>query len=216
MEHCLNRERSRGFTATDLLLVIVVVAIQVVLVMPLLSRYHNGGIRINCASNLKQIGLAFRTWEDDNTNRYPMLVYTNESGTMLYANASNLFRYFQVMSNELNNPKILICPEDKSRSPAPDFDSLSNSHLSYFAGLDADETFPTRLLSGDRSISNGARPTNGILLVTTNQPVTWSNKIHKQGGNVLLADGSVQQVGTAQLKAFLAQTGMETNRLLMP
>ncbi len=35
---------------------------------------------------------------------------TNKDGTMMLADAINGFRYFQVMSNELNTPKLLVCP----------------------------------------------------------------------------------------------------------
>ena len=62
------------------------------------------------------------------------------------------------MSNELNNPKICLCPSDgrPTGSIPTDFISpaagFNNTTLSYFAGLQCDETFPAMVLSGDRNI----------------------------------------------------------------
>jgi prepilin-type processing-associated H-X9-DG protein len=120
------------------------------------------------------------------------------------------------MSNELNTTKILVCPKDEERTAAADFDpGLDNTHISYFIGLDADERFPSSLLSGDRNLTNGAQPVDGILNVTTNQTVGWTKKIHNNGGNVLLGDGSVQQFTSSGLMSALTRTDFATNRLAM-
>ena len=62
--------------------------------------------RITCVNNLKQIGLAFRTWEIDHDGQFPFNVSTNAGGTVeLCARgtdgfATNAALHFQVMSNE--------------------------------------------------------------------------------------------------------------------
>ena len=35
------------------------------------------------------------------------------------------------MSNEISTPKVLICPSDRSRTPAPNFGELSSTSVSY-------------------------------------------------------------------------------------
>jgi len=198
------------------MLVIALVAVQVALVAPMFARPRCGCIRTNCASNLKQVGLAYRVWEGDNGDHYPMRGFTNELGVSELPKPSNMFRYFQVMSNELSNPKVIVCPAD-NRTAATNFKALSNSNLSYFVGLDADETQPTMLLGGDRNlVFNGIAVRPGVLTLLTTNRIEWSGTIHKQGGNVLMADGSVQQVTSSGLQAALAHSGTNVNRLVVP
>ncbi|MEO7299431.1 MAG: hypothetical protein ABI042_12750 [Verrucomicrobiota bacterium] len=121
------------------------------------------------------------------------------------------------MSNELGLPKALVCPADKGRKPADDFLKLSNSNLSYFLGVDANENLPQSILSGDRNITNGFAPTNGMLLLMTNQPVGWTKEIHKYQGNVALGDGSVQQASSARLRdEIVRNSDLSTNRIQLP
>lgn len=210
--------RSRAFTAMDLMLVIVLVAVQVALVAPMLARPRRcHGPRIICANNLKQISIAFRIWEDDNGGHYPMRGFTNELGVMEVPKPTNMFRYFQVMSNELSNPKIIICPAD-SRNEATIFRALSNTNISYFVGLDvADENQPNMLLAGDRNlIVDSVAVGPGLLTLTSTNRVGWSGTMHKGCGNIGLADGSVQQVTSSGLQGLLANSGTNVNRLAVP
>ena len=56
----------------------------------------------------------------------------------------------------------------------------------------------------------------GVLtLITTNQ-IGWSGTIHKEGGNVLMADGGVQMITDSNLQSLLANTGTNVNRLAVP
>ena len=107
-----------------------------------------------------------------------------------------------------------------NRTPANDFLlTLSNTNVSYFLGVDAVDTYPQMLLSGDRNIANGPLPPNRVLSITTNTPidaVRWGTDMHKNQGNVAMADGSVQAFSSARLREALANTGVATNRLAMP
>jgi prepilin-type processing-associated H-X9-DG protein len=210
-------KRSRALTLIEVLVVIfgVMVVLGLFLLQP---RSHAKGkaVRINCASNLKQIGLAFRTWENDNNNHFPMQGFTNQLGVMEFPIASNVFRYFQVMSNQLVNPKILVCPSDK-RTEADSFAVLSNNNLSYFVGLDADESYPSMPLTGDRNlVVDGVSAGPGLWTLTSTNQVGWSAKMHNFGGNVGLADGSVQQLTSSGLQRSIANSGTNVNRLAVP
>ena len=121
------------------------------------------------------------------------------------------------MSNELSTPKTLICPADV-RQPAKDFGStFCNSNISYFVGVDADQSHPQMILSGDDNFEIAGIPVkSGLLELSTNAPVAWTAARHKFVGNIGLADGSVQQVTTHSLKTALQQTGLATNRLAIP
>jgi prepilin-type processing-associated H-X9-DG protein len=202
------------------LIIIVATVIVAALVLPLGVRQTNCSPRINCVNNLKQVGLSFRLWSGDHNDRLPMSFYTNASENLGFPDATNVFRYFQVMSNELSSPKIVACPADQ-RVPAMNFDQLSNSNISYFIGLDADETRPTMFFLGDRDLTiYGKQLVPGIVAIKSGSKLGWTGKIHKAGGNVALADGSVQELTSTALASAAANsfTNSSTNimRLLVP
>ena len=93
-----------------------------------------------CFNNLKQIGTAIRLYASDNQDRYPWQVPQSEGGTAEIAQPrsdtdalldsdgkpifdANAWRHFQVLSDELSNPKVLRCPNDESQTQANTFSS---------------------------------------------------------------------------------------------
>jgi hypothetical protein len=177
---------------------------------------------MTCVSNLKQVGLAFRMWANDHGEKFPMALSTlgtNASG-LEFRLTGEVWRQFQIISNELNSPKILACPSD-ARVRTTDWDDITNNtHLSYFAGVDADETRPQTILSGDRNLTGTIKPINGVLNVTINDRVEWTKDIHNQQGNVALGDGSAQQTTTPslnkQFRAVFLSTSQAVHRLALP
>ena len=172
--------------------------------------------RIQCASNLKQIGLSFRLWEGDNGDKYPMSVSVTNGGTMELAAGTNAWFSFLVMSNQLSTPKVLHCPSDTNSFAADNFSSRFNHrNISYFVGVDAGESDPQALLSGDDNLEVGGVPVNsGLLILVSNTPIAWSAARHHFAGNVALADGGVQSISNTGLTNW--QTGLATNRLAIP
>ena len=210
------RDESCAFTLVEMLVVVSIIAVLALLILPSIVKQRHGGDRYICTNNLREVGLAFRMWGDDN-GVYPMRCRTNNFDGPSYAMQQKMYLYFQVMSNELSDPRIVVCPQDAKRAPGTNFTTdFDNSRVGYFVGLDADETAPTTFLAGDRNISNGTSPQNGILGLTTNQPVTWTKSIHAGQGNILLADGSVQGTTSQLLREMLQRTGVRTNRLALP
>lgn len=215
MKRCDSSNRRDAFTLIELFAVAAVFAVLAMILLPEL-RLHRCGCRINCVNNLKQIGLAYNCWALDNGGRYPMAVSTNEGGTKELATASKVFLNFRVMSNELSTPKVLLCPTDKQRTWATNFESdFNNSKLSYFVGLEATPTNLTMLLAGDRNLTNRSRFAKDILNLRPGDGAGWTHELHQLCGNVLFADGSVQQLKTSRLQTALSQC-LCTNRLAMP
>ncbi len=213
------RARRAPEAAIGLKEVLVILAVTVLLACMIAVSWRNAARRskdICCNCNLKQVGLGFRTWELDHTHLYPIAVSTNFGGTLEYLATSEVFRHFQVLSNELSTPVVLVCPQD-SRQPATAFDpGFANANLSYFIGIVSNSDNPQMFLSGDRNLTGGTRQRNGILEITTNDVPGWGTDIHNGRGNIALADGSVQQFNTLRLREAIRWTGSATNRLAMP
>lgn len=207
-----------GLTYIELMVVMIIIGIAALILLPALTyraRPRTRSPRINCVNNLKQIGVAFRTWALDHGESYPMRVSVTNGGTM--ETVAQAYRSFQVMSNELSTPKVLLCPAEKRRYVATNFlGDLANAKISYFVGVDATQEMPQMFLAGDRNITNATGVKASFLDLTTNELAGWTHEFHEQQGNIGLADGSVQQFSSSRLRLGVQFSGKSLNRLAMP
>src|SRR3954469_8029157 len=105
---------------------IVTIALVAVAVLYVCSQRKQGDqprvLRITCVNNLKMINLSLRIWEGDHGD-FPWNVSTNAGGVKELLDvdkdgfATNAWLAFQVMSNELNSPKVVVCPDDTKKTP---------------------------------------------------------------------------------------------------
>ncbi|MSU58002.1 MAG: hypothetical protein EXS35_07460 [Pedosphaera sp.] len=93
-----------------------------------LAKAREKALSINCINNLKQIGLAARVWGLDHKDTYPP--------------------DFLSMSNELNTPKILVCPAETNRLAAATFAKFTDENCSYeLLAPSGSDTEPQRVLT---------------------------------------------------------------------
>ena len=139
-------------------------AILAALLLPALAAAKHKAQIINSESNLKQIGLAFRIWEQDNNDQYPFNVSQAQGGVKELCETDsdgfekNPAAVFMVMSNELFTPRILVCANDPDKKAATDFSSLTANNISYElrSGTNVNDANPDEVLAVD--------PINGIVL----------------------------------------------------
>ena len=133
-----------------------------------------------------------------------------------------------------NFPQIAGCATPSGHNLAGS--QTSQSCISYFVGADATEADPQSILSGDCNIGSGATQSGAAGLrfaalsatastgpweipqnaYTGNGNTYWSwtaNDLHQKSGNLLLADGGVQQTTISSLHIYLNNA---TNTVTFP
>lgn len=180
-------------------------------------------------------------WEYTATNR-PAALPTNYAtfpGIPLLP-SQGVAANFALLSNELSSLKLVICSEDRKRAPvktnsfaylmAPAQMANRDRMVSYFIGTSAREDLPQSILGGDRNLAGGPfgpdtnTPPSQVALrvpLTTSRAsfnaTVYTPDIHRQAGNLLLGDGSVQQVSSGRLKEQLwdAKTASQSDLTLL-
>ena len=210
----------RAFTRTEIVAVVSVLAVLAALAVPWLVDARKKALRIGCVSHLKNIGLSFRIFATDRTNRYPWQLTADLGGTSGYAfDVAQTWRHFLPISNELSTPAILRCPADRERPEIASFNDFTGNHqLSYFIGLGASEGAPESIMAGDRNLLlDGASIEGRLVGVPSNAVVAFDHRIHGDVGNILFGDGSVQQLTSSRLNDAVRRAAeVSTNRWLVP
>ncbi|HTJ00369.1 MAG TPA: hypothetical protein VL527_15930 [Dongiaceae bacterium] len=211
--------RPRGLTRIDVVMIILgILVLLLTLAMTGMAHMKRDSIRMCCVNNLKQTGLAFRLWAGDHNDANPMMVSTNDGGAREYALRGEAFRVFQVMSNELSAPMMVWCPAD-TRIPNSNFVStFGNRNVSFFVGLDAQpESPPTTILAGDRNLLvNGQPVPPGLASLSATAPAAWGRDMHREAGNLLFVDWSVNWVTSAELPHYIGEQTNVPIRLAVP
>lgn len=233
-----EKRRVTGLTRLEVVVLVATGALLLFILVAVISAWRGASDMakgLQCVNNLKNVGIAFRVFATDHNSQFPWQVSANEGGSAdSTQNPELLWRHFLVMTKEnmrsydLDSTKYLWCPKDSAKRPAEVFQLTftnrkavvfaGNQHVSYFLGLNAntDDLRAVRaegILAGDRNLTVNLRPVGaGRVTLTGGQTLGFDRtSLHRLYGQLLFADGSVDQVSSLQL-----QPSATTNLLLVP
>lgn len=99
-----NQNPGRGFTLVEMLIVIAVIAILAAILLPVFDRAKGQAENANCLSNLRQWGIAWRVYADENNDSFM-------TGTSVpWARGAWILAF----TNNLNS-SLLLCPKAVNR-----------------------------------------------------------------------------------------------------
>lgn len=203
-------------TLIEVLAVIAVIAVMIAMIP---SRPHpDKAISAACMNNLRQIDIGFIMYTSDNGGKLPMQYSITNGGTMDFLQRNQTFPHYQKLSQYTPAVGILVCPADKNRHAAADYNSLGDTNLSYFLNADVPTNSPSSsILAGDRNLESNGRPVPpGLFSVSTNLNVNFTPELHPKFGMLAFADGHVEACRKTDLNSFFKRQNLASFRLSIP
>lgn len=99
-------KKQNAFTLVELLVVIAIIAILAAILFPVFAKARRRAQRVQCVSNLRQIGVAMRLYMDDWDDRFPSAYQTTNRDWNLHPSLP------EVLEPTISDQRIWGCPSD--------------------------------------------------------------------------------------------------------
>ena len=112
-----SRRAAPGFTLIELLVVIAIIAILAAILFPVFAKAREKARQASCSSNMKQLGLGFLQYVQDNDETWPYNNLTLSNGVITSSCAaagwaSHIYPY-------VKSTQIYKCPDDSNTGTYP-------------------------------------------------------------------------------------------------
>ncbi len=188
----MNIRKQSGFTLIELLVVIAIIAILASILLPVFATARERSRMADCASNLKQIGVATQMYTQDSDEMLPPLI--NKRGW-----AGEIYPY-------LKSTGVYLCPDDPTTAQTSG--GVTQVPVSYVwnrlladpstglgIGLSSLSGPSNTVMAGDFAwglVTDVTNPAEGLSKSTAFASLSQTAHNSGQGSNFLVCDGHVK------------------------
>ena len=216
----------KGFTLIELLVVIAIIAILAAILFPVFAQAKESAKKTACLSNLRQIGMAFLLYGNDNDDRYPDrqdLKAVDYHPWIGWPPSDPRGGWAIItLGDYIRNPDIWSCPsvagsvmgeiaqvkQETSRYWFWRFDQYQTRPLDNFWGKTPDSALTDLMQSGNTTVGNPQSVADVELVVDPYFPRTIPTvraelkgvAVHFGGRNRVFADGHAKWLRDIRLK----------------